>query len=225
VSAAAQLLIPARFNGPPGTGNGGYTAGLLASQLPGQCVEVTLRIPPPLDSPLRVEHIDTGGVEVYDGARLVATGRPVSPPDLPVPAVSYEEAVAAAAAYPGFVDHPFPTCYVCGPERPDGLRIFPGPLPDGRGTAAPWRVPAGADQLTAWAALDCPGGWAIIGPGRPYVLGRMAAQVMAVPAPGADCVVVGALESSQGRKAQVRSTVYGPDGEVVALAQSTWLAI
>ncbi|MEV4624044.1 hypothetical protein AB0J74_35700, partial [Asanoa sp. NPDC049573] len=27
-------------------------------------------------------------------------------------------------------DHPFPTCYVCGPERADGLRIFPGPVGD-----------------------------------------------------------------------------------------------
>ena len=45
-----------------------------------------------------------------------------------------DEAVAASATYPGFSAHPFPTCFVCGPERAegDGLRLFPGRLPDGR---------------------------------------------------------------------------------------------
>jgi hypothetical protein len=224
VSAAAQLLIQQQYNGPPGTGNGGYTAGLVATRLPDQAVEVTLRVPPPLDTPLRVAR--TGhGVEVYDGTRLVAEARPAALGDASIPDVSYEEAVAAAARYPGFADHPFPTCYVCGPERDDGLRIFPGPLPDGRGTAAPWRVPAGADRVTAWAALDCPGGWAIIGPGRPYVLGRMTAEILAAPEPGSDCVVTGALVSTSGRKAQVRSTLLGPAGEMLGHALSTWLAI
>jgi hypothetical protein len=225
VSAAAQLLIRERYNGPPGTGNGGYTAGLVATQLPDQPVEVTLRVPPPLERPLRVEGTVERGLEVYDGTRLVAQARPVPLDDPPVAPVSYEDAVTAAAGYPGFVDHPFPSCYVCGPGREDGLRIFPGPVPGGTGTAAPWRVPAEVDAVTVWAALDCPGGWAIIGPGRPYVLGRMTARVTAVPEAGTDCVVVGAVVASEGRKAQVRSTVYSPDGQPLAHARSTWVAI
>lgn len=51
------LVIDARFNGPVGSGNGGYTAGLVASRLaapPGHTAQVTLRVPPPLDTPLRV---------------------------------------------------------------------------------------------------------------------------------------------------------------------------
>jgi hypothetical protein len=225
VSAAAQLLIHERYNGPPGTANGGYTAGLVATRLPDDSVEVTLRIPPPLETPLRVERAVDGGIEVYTGTRLVAQARGVPLDDPPVPPVSYEEAVTAAASYPGFVDHPFPSCFVCGPGREDGLRIFPGPVPGGSGTAAPWRVPPDADAVMMWAALDCPGGWAIIGPGRPYVLGRMTARVTAVPEAGADCVVVGAVVASEGRKAQVRSTVYSAGGQPLAHALSTWVAI
>ena len=63
-----------------------------------------------------------------------------------------------------------------------------------------------------WAALDCPGGWTVIGEGRVYLLGRIAVEVRALPTPGADCVVVGAVDRLAGRKAHVGSTVYGPDG-------------
>jgi hypothetical protein len=41
------MIIPARFNGPPGSGNGGYSAGLFAG---GARCEVTPRVPPPLDT-------------------------------------------------------------------------------------------------------------------------------------------------------------------------------
>ena len=43
--------IDPRFNGPPGSGNGGYTCGLVAGLLGGPA-EVTLRLPPPLGTPL-----------------------------------------------------------------------------------------------------------------------------------------------------------------------------
>lgn len=234
-----ELIIAGRFNGPVGSGNGGYTAGLVASRLPpppaaGQAAQVTLRVPPPLDTPLRLS--PTGdGIQVYaDGGQLVAEAAPVELPDEPpIPPIAYPDAVAASAAYPGFVDHPFPTCYVCGPRRPagDGLRIFPGPLPDGR-TAAAWLVPEGCTEVTVWAALDCPGGWAILAPGRPYVLGRMAAVIAQVPPAGAACVVLGEVVATAGRKAQVRTALYGADGpdwpdgsRLLAQARSTWIAI
>ena len=53
-----DLTVPRRFCGPPGSGNGGYTAGLLAERVQGgtahavshapgcPAVEVTLRQPP-----------------------------------------------------------------------------------------------------------------------------------------------------------------------------------
>lgn len=224
-----ELTIPARFNGPADSGNGGYSAGLVAARLvPAgrQVPQVTLRVPPPLATPLQVTAGADGGVRVYAGSRLIAEAGLVEPADgPPVPPVDYPDAVAAAAAYPGFQEHPFPRCYVCGPERAagDGLRIFPGPLPDGR-TAAPWSVPVDRTAATVWAALDCPGGWAIIAPGRPYVLGRMTATVHALPPPGQQCVVMGAVLGTEGRKAQVHTALY--DGSrLLAQASSTWIAI
>ncbi|MFB9235365.1 hypothetical protein ACFFWC_07405 [Plantactinospora siamensis] len=188
---------------------------------PDAAVEVTLRRPPPLGVPLR---LDGTAVRDPEGTLVAELRRVPAFPAEAVPPVDAATAGAAAANYPGFVEHPFPTCYVCGPERPDGLRIFPGRLPDGR-TAAPFVVPADAGPATVWAALDCPGGWAVLAPGRPYVLGRMAAVVERVPAPGDECVAIGAAVEAQGRKALVRSTVYGPAGERLGYARATWIAV
>ncbi|MEV4141009.1 hypothetical protein AB0J72_53705 [Dactylosporangium sp. NPDC049742] len=217
------MIIEARYNGPPGSGNGGYTAGLVAAHLEGPA-EVTLRRPPPLDTPLAVS-TTAGSVQVHDGDALVASARADSGdrPDA-VPAVPFAAAVEASAGYPGFAAHPFPTCFVCGPERTDGLGLFPGPLPDGR-TATPWRVPADVSPVLVWAALDCPGGWSVLTEGRPYVLGRMTAHVDAVPPAGAECVITGRHVGSEGRKASVLSTLYGPGGDVLAVAHATWIAV
>lgn len=237
------MIIPPKFNGPPDSANRGYTAGMLARYVsaPGGAV-VTLRQPPPLATPLDVS---TSGdtIEVYDGDLLIANAAPADEPlTATVPPVSWDAAMAASLTYPGWARHPFPTCFVCGPQRPpgDGLRLFPGRLPDGR-TAAPWIVPEDIEPTLVWAALDCPGGWAIptMGPARegspggpdpslenrPYVLGRMAARVDALPAAGDGCVVMGALVATDGRKAQVACTVYGVDGSVLALSRATWIAL
>ena len=216
------LIIPARFNGPPDTGNGGYTAGLIASYL-GGTVEVTLRTPPPLDTPLTVTR-DGEEVNVRHGDTLVATARPSEVTEQ-VPATGYDEAVEVSKQYPGFTAHPFPTCYTCGPEREDGLRLFPGRLPDGR-TAAPFTVPSDVTPATVWASLDCPGGWSVGIEARPYVLGRIAAHLYRVPEPGEHCVVTGQLLGQEGRKAFVASTLWPADGDQpYAVARATWIAL
>ena len=46
------LSIPAFFNGPPESGNGGYTCGRVAELVDAEVVEVSLRSPPPLDTAL-----------------------------------------------------------------------------------------------------------------------------------------------------------------------------
>ncbi|MEU8332578.1 hypothetical protein [Micromonospora sp. NPDC048839] len=214
------MRIESRYNGPPGSGNGGWSAGVFAAEAGGTGpVEVTLRRPPPLDTEL----ILTDG-EVRDPAgELVAEVRPADVVDVVVPPVDLDTAVAAATRYPGLAEHPFPGCYVCGPQRTDGLRIFPGRLPDGR-TAAPFRAPERVSAATVWAALDCPGGWTVLAPGRPYLLGRIAAVVTALPGPGDDCVVTGALLDVDGRKALVHTSLYGPDGALLGAARATWIA-
>jgi len=216
------MRIDARFNGPPTSGNGGWSAGsfaVAAGAGPGLPFEVTLRLPPPLETDLTV-----ADGKVTHGSTLVAEVRAGGDAGDGVPSVDLSEATAAAQAYAGFVDHPFPTCYVCGPDRCDGLRIFAGPTGDGR-TAAPWSVPADVTIPTMWAALDCPGGWSALQPGRPYVLGRITAAVAALPEPGDICVVVGRAISLQGRKAVVDSSVYAPGGARLATARATWIAV
>ncbi|PWR07913.1 hypothetical protein DKT68_17525 [Micromonospora acroterricola] len=213
------MRIESRYNGPSGSGNGGWSAGVFAAAAgdPGP-LEVTLRRPPPLETVLTL--VDG---EVRDPAgELVAEVRPAGVVDAVVPPVDRDVAADAAIRYPGLVEHPFPDCYVCGPRRADGLRIFPGPLEDGR-TAAPFRAPEQVSEPTVWAALDCPGGWAVLAPGRPYLLGRIAAVVTALPAPGDECVVTGALIRAEGRKALVHTSLYGPDGALLGAARATWI--
>jgi hypothetical protein len=218
------MQIPARYNGPPGSGNGGWSAGAFAVSsgftLGGRPLEVTLRKPPPLDTPLTVADgsvHDPDGVLIAQVGAAGGVGEPVAP-------ASYDEAAAVSRAYPGFTSHPFPTCYVCGPDRTDGLRLFPGFLSDER-SAAPWTVPADVAVETVWAALDCPGGWSALHTGRTFVLGRIAAEVHALPEPGSDCVVVGRADAIEGRKAFTSSTVYSPDGDPLATARATWIQL
>ncbi|WP_017544754.1 hypothetical protein [Nocardiopsis prasina] len=250
-NGAPTLTIPAAFNGPDGSGNGGYSAGLLAARLTapgGPAVRVTLRTPPPLDRPLTVEESPEGlrlvDPAAEDRARLVAeavTTGPLDPGLIPGGPVGVTEAEEARDRYAGLDDHPFPRCYSCGPERAEGegLRLFAGRVrsgegPDGVGNtvACTWEVRPevdGGDGTAAlaqvWAALDCPGGWSSDISGRPIVLGRLTAQVLAVPPVGSTQVVMGHLESVDGRKVHTGSALYDGDGRVLALARATWIAI
>src|SRR4051812_4715533 len=89
------VTVSSRFCGPPGSGNGGYTAGLLAEDLDG-AVEVTLRRPPPLDRPFTVVRT-VGRVELRDGDDLIAEAVPVALTVHAPPVVGWDDAVAASA--------------------------------------------------------------------------------------------------------------------------------
>ena len=154
-----RVLIPSRFNGPPDSANGGITCGLVAGSLSDPVVEVTLLRPPPLDVDLRLDH----GL-LYDGGHLVAEAGVGELTVTPPPAVSVVEARAAGPAFVGLHGHPFPTCFVCGTERTDGLGLTPGPVADDV-VAVDW-TPESADLVLVWAALDCPGGWSVDLPGQ-----------------------------------------------------------
>ncbi|MEU7820104.1 hypothetical protein [Catellatospora sp. NPDC049133] len=221
-----SLVIDDRHNGPPGSGNGGWTSGLVAGAVGAVdgLIEITLRKPPPLDTGLEVTTTADGWALVGpDGALIASAVRRAD--DIPaVPPVSRTEALAASGRYAGHTDHPFPTCFVCGPQRPDGLRIFPGRLPDGR-TAATFVVPPDVSPTVVWAALDCPGGWAVIDRDQAFVLGRYAVAVDGLPESDDECVVVGQPVRREGRKALVRSSLYAPDGALLARAEATWIAV
>jgi hypothetical protein len=230
-SVPDTILIERRYRGPEESGNGGYTCGLVAAFLGGEA-EVTLRRPPPLETPLRVERDDDGhGVRVLDGTLLVAEARGL-PLELAAPqAVPFDVAAERAARLPAPVDHPFPSCFVCGPARRagDALRLVPVPVDGGR-VAAAWTV--GEDQggrpEIVWAALDCPGAFAV----DPRlergvsVLGRLHARVDDPPEAGERCVVVGwPLAEHEGRKHFAGTALFGEDGRLLGLARATWITI
>ena len=218
------LIVDARHNGPPGSGNGGWTAGLIAAHLRHTVPEVTLLKPPPLDTPLNVLPTEEGLRVTSPDDTVVATARRRADDIVAVAAASYEEALAATNRYPGHGRHHFPTCFVCGPQRPDGLRIFPGRLDDGR-TAAIFTTPHAIDPVMVWAALDCPGGWTVIEGDLPWVLGRFAVALDDLPTAGEECVVVGEAVRREGRKAMVRTTLYAPDQQVLARGEVTWIQL
>lgn len=214
------MRIAPRFNGPPGSGHGGVTGGRLAAYVGASAVEVTLWKPPPLAVDLRVD-ASGGTARLYDGDVLVAEAAPGAVHVEPGPAVSLEQ--AAATAYPGRDEHPFPTCFACGPASDDGLRLEPGPLPDGR-VACRW-TPQADDPVLVWAALDCPGGWSADLSGRPMLLGRMALERRGPVVAGEPHVVVGWTTGQSGRKTFTGSALQDASGRVLAVAQATWLTL
>jgi hypothetical protein len=227
-----SITVDPRFRGPSESGNGGFVSGLLAGRagatVGGSAAVITLRQPPPLRTPLAVVSDGDGGFRLMDGQTMVAeAARSRLDVDL-VPAVDADQARTAMGTFAGLDKHPFPECFVCGPDREpgDGLRLFPGRLGDGR-TACVWTVTeefADRPELV-WAALDCPGGWSAEIEGRPMVLGRMTALVAALPSAGEECIVMGRLLGAEGRKTWTTSTVYGSDGREIGRAHATWISI
>ena len=212
------MRIGARFNGPPGSANGGVTAGRLAAYVGALAVEVTLRRPPPLDVDLRVDAAG-GTARLLDGDVLVAEAVPSTVELDAGPPVGVER--AAATAFAGHDRHPYPGCFVCGTERSDGLAVHAGPLGDGR-VAGVW-TPASDDPVLVWAALDCPGGWASDLADRPLVLGRIALQRHADVRPGEPHVVVGWTTGGEGRKVHTGTALHSADGALLARSRATWL--
>jgi hypothetical protein len=225
------IVIDAAHCGPPHSGNGGWTAGLLAERVRTSAsqpsVTVRLTSPPPLDRPLTV-----GGygslVLLQDRSTGIATGSPSAAPtlDLPQPATA-AEAEAAEARYEGLTDHPFPTCFSCGTGRSpeDALCLRPGPVADDSGRYAARWTPRESSVPLVWAALDCPGGWSAGIAGRPMVLGQMTAQVHRLPEVGVEHVVTAWPVGGEGRKFLSASMLSTPEGEVIAVATATWIAV
>ncbi len=220
------IVIPRRYRGPTDSGNGGYVCGRLAAFVDAPAVEVTLRLPPPLDRPLSVAR-DIERVLLLDGELLVAEAV-AAELELEAPtSVSWAEATAASASYAGFGEHAFPECFVCGPAREprDGLRVFAGPVAGTEGVvAAPWTAQEVAPEIV-WAAIDCPGAFAVGFSARgETVLGRMAARIVRLPAEGERCVAVGWSLGGDGRKLYARTALLSAGGELLAVARQTWIA-
>src|SRR6478609_11471922 len=166
IDTAAQIgsiWIGRRFNGPLDTANGGYACGSIAQFVDGP-TRVVLRKPPPLETGLAVHRVNEV-VTVLDEGGVVAEARPAAPSIVVPPAKpSFAEAEQATAAHPWRgAAHMLSDCFVCGPERSDGLHVTPGPLAGNPTVTATPFVP---DDTVAdpdgkvpleivWASLDC----------------------------------------------------------------------
>lgn len=173
-------------------------------------------------------------VELREGERLIATSTP-TPLELEVPApVSVAAATAAAIHYPGFRTMPDSGCFVCGPARTDGLRVFPGKLVHQslECVAAPWQ-PDGSLAGTRnavrpeflWAALDCPGYFAASPDARPMLLGSIHCRIDDPLGIDEPCVIVGWSLGASGRKHRAATALYGVGGRPVARAIATWIEL
>lgn len=231
---AETFAISRRFRGPPASGNGGYVCGRLARHLGAPCA-ARLRLPPPLDTELRIE-VSAERARLLHGSMVVAEAWRARPDIRVPPAPTFAEAVAASERYVGFVQHSFPGCFVCGPQRAegDGMRIFPGAIGEPPVVAAPWipdRSLAGASGAVAseflWAALDCPGGIAVlpVAAGNAVVLGEMCAEIDGAVTPGDHCVVIGWRAGTDGRKRYAGSAAFDARGKRVAWSRATWIEV
>jgi hypothetical protein len=229
------ITIPARFRGPPQSGNGGYVAGLLA-RLAGGHRAVAMRAPAPLDTDLT---FDGSGetARLTHGDTLIAEAAPADVADLPVPPAppTLEQARAASEGYQSF----HPICVCCTDRLPpeEGLRVRAGQVevaPAGT-VAAVWDVhPAFCDadgrapEEIVWAAMDCPGFYAWVAhDGRHGALtGRMQAEVLERPRAGEACIVLAwPLERVSERRRTAGVALFGADGRLMARGVQTWIAV
>lgn len=230
-----ELTINSRFCGPPDSANGGYACGVVAAEIPG-AAEITLRAPPPLDTPLDlVVHADAC-VTLHHGPTLLAEGKPTTfELELPTP-VSLADAHDATTRYSGIT---FPRCFVCGSGRANdgGLMILPGPLHARQLVAAPWTptpdladASGMVDRRFVWSALDCPSWFAHAAFAPPSeltlaLLGRMSGEVERAPRIGQTCLAVGWPIKKEGRRIYSASALFDVDGNPLAWASAIWIEL
>ena len=234
---AATVRFDQRFQGFHDGALGGYAAGVAARGIDGPA-EANLRALPPLERDLELRD-DQGKVEIRDGETLVVEAHP-APFELEVPDPPSADDAEGAAERPIHTEdrHLYPSCFTCGPDRPegDGLRLFMGRHPEGAPTLASAWTPhpelgAGDDALPGelvWAALDCPTIWAAwatsvpaaVPSGSFTVLARQRLERLA-PVPAGETVTVTAWPVSRDdRKHVAGAAIHDRDGNLLARAES-----
>lgn len=227
-----HIVIPGGHNGPAGSANGGVAAGLLASRLPGT-VEVVLRRPPPLDTPLSVQAPAAGVLDAVLAGETVMTAASAPALEFEAPSVSLDAAARVTGPSP---DHLAPTCVVCGPDREDGLGVLPGAVLGLGVHAAAWTPPPWAADAAGcvrpelvWGALDCPGAFALLdGPlpdGCFPALARITAALLQPVPVGEAVVVMGWPEHHDGRRFGAATVITAADGTVLAAARQVCVAV
>ena len=222
-----RVVIDRRFNGPPNSANGGYTCGLVGTAVKAPAVHVSLRKPPPLNVPLLRRRADDGSVLLLRGDDVIATAVRGAVAAQAPPAPTVEQAEIATLGYVGFAHHRFPTCFVCGTAREDGLRIYAGQVADSPLIASPW-TPESDDPLFAWAVLDCPTAYAIESidhRAQIVVLASLTVELRERPRARERHVVAAWPVKSDGRKHHSASALYDATGRVLAVADALWIEL
>jgi hypothetical protein len=230
--SSAEIRIERRFEGFAGVANGGYLAGLLYREL-GGAVEVTLRRPTPVGEPLDLRRVRPHAAELWHDGALLASATRAGTLAEAMPPVGFDRAVGARETYRGRAEMPVTTCFVCGIERSpaDALRLFSGEIEPGLVAAAWVPGPAFGDahgevsiEYTV-AALDCPGGWAIVSAARfrePMVLGRVSVHCLEPVRVGLPYVVTGLATGEAGPKRFATTAIHDAHGRLHAVARSVW---
>src|SRR5262249_21358071 len=96
--------------------------------------------------------------------------------------------------------------------------------------AAPWQpTPDLADasgRIAAefmWAALDCPGAFAV--ETEPVLLGRIAARVMERPKPDKPIIAVAWKKGKERLKHYAGNALFSEGGDMLAFSEQTWIQI
>jgi hypothetical protein len=140
----------------------------------------------------------------------------------------------------GEIRHTFPECFVCGHRRGpgDGLRVFAGALDAGLGDAPGMRVgvwrpdAAFLDQAGylrpefVWSAMDCPGGWAIVGPAN---TGTLQVEILGPVDGRQELIVMGwpmAADSARpgSRRRCAGTAMFDTRGRLLARGAAIWVA-
>ena len=238
---AARIVVERRFEGPPGSGQGGWSSALFAQHLP-YIPTIALRAPIPFERPLRVEAAEDGHRLVDDqqpgpdgGPLTIMTARPWTPDVPDTDPVTIATARAARSAFATFVvPHPVPDCFSCG-TRSDTMGVHACPLDDGRlatdWTVPDWAVDDSSSSAALWAALDCTAAFYVgfVPEVRRVVTAQYAVDVLRPAVAGETLALVAGPGDHpgdwDGRKRGACSIAFDAEGLVVARARSFWVSL
>ena len=236
MTQSETVVIEGRFNGPRGSGNGGYVAGVLAGRLGAPCTAVSLRAPVPLDAPMAVVRQVDGSLDLMREDRLICQASPAKlTAEVPKPPFDWVLAERARASGGGEEGTEFSHCIVCGRGRGrgDGLQIWTGRAPGNRSLSLylPHENHADAEGRIrpefVWGALDCPGAWAAQDEDspQPALTGRLTAEIYYRPRFDERCLVVGWRIGTEGRKLYSGTALYTEAGTLCAVAEQLWIVL
>ena len=169
---------------------------------------------------------DDGSVSRLSGDDVIATAMPAAVQAQAPPAPTVEEAEIATRRGRGLTDHRFPTCFVCGTARDDGLRIYPVASGTARSSPPPWTPESRRSAACVGSArLPKRVGDRVCRPPRSDRCPRLAYPSSSVSgrAPGERHVVAAWPVGSDGRKHHSASALYDATGRVLAVADALWI--